>query len=169
MKLIRVGVDLAKNVFQVHGVDRSEKTVWRSKLVRADWVKALLAQIEPGCEIGMEACSGAHHWARVLQAHGYKVKLIAPQFVKPYVKSNKNDANDAEAIGKRANSPSAASTWHRCSSMRPIYVSSRTSRPEDGLFANEESIYGNSAVTASALSRAACQATRFGVGLLPLP
>jgi hypothetical protein len=91
----------------------------------------------------MDACSGAHHWARVLQAHGYQLKLIAPQFVKPYVKSNKNDANDAEAIGKRANGPSGASTWHRCSSMRPIYVSSRTSRPDDGLFANEEeSIYG---------------------------
>jgi transposase len=106
MKLIRVGVDLAKNVFQVHGVDRSEKTAWRSKLVRADWIQALLAQIEPGCEIGMEACSGAHHWARELQAHGYKVKLIAPQFVKPYVKSNKNDANDAEAICEAMSRPS---------------------------------------------------------------
>lgn len=105
MKLIRVGVDLAKNVFQVHGVDRSEKAVWRRKLVRADWIKALLAQIEPGCEIGMEACSGAHHWARVLQSQGYTVKLIAPQFVKPYVKSNKNDANDAEAICEAMSRP----------------------------------------------------------------
>jgi transposase len=106
MKLIRVGVDLAKNVFQLHGVDRSEKTVWRRKLVRADWIKALLAQIEPGCEIGMEACSGAHHWARLLQAKGFTVKLIAPQFVKPYVKSNKNDANDAEAICEAMSRPS---------------------------------------------------------------
>lgn len=105
MKLIRVGIDLAKNVFQVHGVDRSEKAVWRRKLVRADWIKALLAQIEPGCEIGMEACGGAHHWARVLQAQGYTVKLIAPQFVKPYVKSNKNDANDAEAICEAMSRP----------------------------------------------------------------
>lgn len=105
MELIRVGVDLAKNVFQVHGVDRSEKAVWRRKLVRADWIKALLAQIEPGCEIGMEACSGAHHWARVLQTQGYTVKLIAPQFVKPYVKSNKNDANDAEAICEAMSRP----------------------------------------------------------------
>lgn len=105
MKLIRVGVDLAKNVFQVHGVDRSEKAVWRRKLVRADWIKALLAQIEPGYVIGMEACSGAHHWARVLQAQGYMVKLIAPQFVKPYVKSNKNDANDAEAICEAMSRP----------------------------------------------------------------
>jgi transposase len=61
MNLIRVGVDLAKHVFQLHGVDRSEKTVWRRRLVRADWIKVLLDMIEPGCEIGMEACSGAHH------------------------------------------------------------------------------------------------------------
>ena len=106
MKLIRVGVDLAKNVFQLHGVDRSEKTVWRRKLVRGDWIKELLERIEPGCEIGMEACSGAHHWARMLQAQGHTVKLIAPQFVKPYVKSNKNDANDAEAICEAMSRPS---------------------------------------------------------------
>jgi len=106
MKLIRVGVDLAKNVFQLHGVDRSEKTVWRRKLVRADWIKVLLDRIEPGCEIGMEACSGAHHWARLLQAKGFTVRLIAPQFVKPYVKSNKNDANDAEAICEAMSRPS---------------------------------------------------------------
>lgn len=106
MKLIRVGVDLAKNVFQLHGVDRSEKTVWRRKLVRADWIKVLLDNIEPGCEIGMEACSGAHHWARLLLAKGFTVKLIAPQFVKPYVKSNKNDANDAEAICEAMSRPS---------------------------------------------------------------
>ncbi len=98
MKLIRVGVDLAKNVFQVHGVDRKEKAVWRRKLSRENWLKVLLETVEPGCEIGMESCGGAHHWARKLQAHGFGVRLIAPQFVKPYVKSNKNDANDAEAI-----------------------------------------------------------------------
>ena len=98
MKLIRVGVDLAKNVFQMHGVDRSERTVWRRRLRREDWIKVLRERAEPGCEIGMEACGGAHHWARELQKLGYRVKLIAPQFVKPYVKSNKNDATDAEAI-----------------------------------------------------------------------
>jgi len=91
MKLIRIGVDLAKNVFQVHGVDRNEKPVWRRKLPRETWIKIALENVEPGCEIGMEACGGAHHWARMLQAHGYRVRLIAPQFVKPYVKSNKND------------------------------------------------------------------------------
>ena len=105
MKLIRIGVDLAKNVFQVHGVDRLEKAVWRKKLSRAEWLKAVLAKIEPGTEIGMEACGGAHHWARQLQQQGYTVKLIAPQFVKPYVKSNKNDANDAEAICEAMSRP----------------------------------------------------------------
>ena len=105
MKLIRVGVDLSKQVFQVHGVDRHEQAVWRRKLSRGDWLKTLLKSIEPGCIIGMEACGGAHHWARQLQQHGYTVKLIAPQFVKPYVKSNKNDANDAEAICEAMSRP----------------------------------------------------------------
>ena len=98
MKLIRVGIDLAKNVFQVHGVDRSDKVRWRRRLRRDEWIDGVRERAEPGCEIGMEACSGAHHWARELQKLGYRVKLIAPQFVKPYVKSNKNDAADAEAI-----------------------------------------------------------------------
>jgi len=106
MKIIRVGVDLAKNVFQIHGVDRNEKPVWRRKLKRDEWLKVLLEKIEPGCEIGMEACGGAHHWARKLEAQGYRVRLIAPQFVKPYVKSNKNDANDAEAICEAMSRPS---------------------------------------------------------------
>ena len=98
MKLIRVGVDLAKSVFQIHGVDRSERTTWRRRLRREDWIDVLRERLEPGGEVGMEACGGAHHWARELQKLGYKVKLIAPQFVKPYVKSNKHDAADAEAI-----------------------------------------------------------------------
>jgi transposase len=105
MKIIRVGVDLAKNVFQVHGVDRSEKAVWRKKLSRREWLEAVLRKIEPGCVIGMEACASAHHWARKLQERGFTVKLIAPQFVKPYVKSNKNDANDAEAICEAMSRP----------------------------------------------------------------
>lgn len=105
MKLMRVGVDLAKSVFHVHGVDRREQVVWRRRLTRANWLKVFLTTVEPGCEVGMEACGGAHHWARVLQAHGYRVKLIAPQFVKPYVKSNKNDANDAEAICEAMSRP----------------------------------------------------------------
>ena len=106
MKLMRIGVDLAKNVFQIHGVDCHELPVWRQRLPRDRWLQTVLEKIEPGCEIGMESCGGAHHWARQLQAHGFRVKLVAPQFVKPYVKSNKNDANDAEAICEAMSRPS---------------------------------------------------------------
>jgi transposase len=96
MNIKRVGIDLAKQVFQVHGVDSQEKAVLRKQLRRAqmlDYFKKM-----PPCLIGMEACSSAHYWGRELQKLGHTVKLMAPQFVKPYVKSNKNDANDAEAI-----------------------------------------------------------------------
>ncbi|WDH19988.1 IS110 family transposase [Pseudomonas chlororaphis] len=105
MKLMRVGVDLAKNVFQIHGVDCHEQPIWRQRLPRERWLQTMLEKIEPGCEIGMESCGGAHHWARQLQARGFRVKLIAPQFVKPYVKSNKNDANDTEAICEAMSRP----------------------------------------------------------------
>ena len=105
-KLSRVGVDLAKNLFQLHGVDRHGENAWCRRLTRDNWLKVLLDKVEPGCVIGMEACTGAHHWARELQAKGFTVKLIAPQFVKPYVKSNKNDANDAEAVCEAMSRPS---------------------------------------------------------------
>ena len=98
MKINRVGVDLAKNVFQLHGVDRRGKTVWTRKLSRGKWLSVLFDTVQPGTEIGMEACAGAHHWARQLIQRGYRVKIIPPQFVTPFVKSNKNDANDAQAI-----------------------------------------------------------------------
>jgi len=98
MKINRVGLDLAKNVFQLHGADRKGKTVWKRQLSRSKWLSVLCASVEPGTEIGMEACAGAHHWARQLMQRGYPVKVIPPQFVKPFIKSNKNDANDAAAI-----------------------------------------------------------------------
>jgi transposase len=104
-KLSRVGIDLAKNVFQLHGVDRHGESAWRRRSTRDKWLKVLLDKVEPDCVIGMEACTGAHHWARDLQARGFTVKLMAPQFVKPYVKSNKNDANDAEAICEAMSRP----------------------------------------------------------------
>ena len=105
MKLSRVGVDLAKNVYQLHGVDRTGKTMLKRRLKRHQWFKVLLDKTEPDCVIGMEACAGAHHWGRQLQARGYTVKLIPPQFVKPYVKSNKSDAKDAEAICEAMSRP----------------------------------------------------------------
>ena len=96
MKITTVGIDLAKALFQVHGVDERGQAVVRKQLKRKD-VTSFFANLEP-CLIGMEACGGAHHWARKLSELGHTVRLMAPQFVKPYVKTNKSDRNDAEAI-----------------------------------------------------------------------
>lgn len=104
MEIRTVGIDLAKNLFQVHGVNEHGKAVLRKQL-RRDQVTSFFANLPP-CLIGMEACASAHHWARKLQTYGHTVRLIAPQFVKPYVKSNKNDAADAEAICEAVSRPS---------------------------------------------------------------
>lgn len=96
MKVTRIGIDLAKQIFQVHGVDEQGKKVLRRQL-RRHQLLAFFSNL-PVCLIGMEACGSSHHWARKLTALGHEVRLMAPQFVKPYVKGNKNDANDAEAI-----------------------------------------------------------------------
>ena len=106
MEIKRVGVDVSKNTFEVHGVDEREQVVWQRSLRRSTWLRVLARQVAPGCEIGLEACAGSHHWSRELIARGYQVKLIAPQFVKPYVKSNKTDRNDAEAICEAMSRPS---------------------------------------------------------------
>jgi transposase len=103
MKITTVGIDLAKNVFQVHGVDERGKAVLRRQLKRKD-VVSFFANLEP-CLVGMEACGSAHYWARKLAELGHSVRLMAPQFVKPYVKTNKNDRNDAEAIGEAVTRP----------------------------------------------------------------
>ena len=103
MKITTIGIDLAKNVFQIHGVDEHGKTVLRKQLKRKDVVK-FFANLEP-CLIGMEACGSAHYWARKLSEFGHTVRLMAPQFVKPYVKTNKSDRNDAEAICEAVGRP----------------------------------------------------------------
>jgi len=103
MKITTIGIDLAKNIFQVHGVDERGKTVLRKQLKRKD-VVSFFANLEP-CLIGMEACGSAHFWARKLTELGHTVRLIAPQFVKPYVKTNKSDRNDAEAICEAVGRP----------------------------------------------------------------
>lgn len=103
MKLKRVGVDLAKQVFQIHGVDSHEQVKCRKQLKRGQMLD-FFRQLEP-CLVAMEACGSSHYWARELTKLGHQVKLIAPQFVKPYVKSGKNDANDAEAICEAASRP----------------------------------------------------------------
>ncbi len=99
-----VGLDIAKNVFQVHGVDGHGQAVLRTRLRRSQ-VSTFFEQLTP-CLVGMEATRSAHYWARVLTAYGHDVRLIAPQFVKPYLKSQKNDANDAEAIAEAVSRPS---------------------------------------------------------------
>lgn len=103
MKLTTVGIDLAKNVFQVHGIDEHGKVLLKKQLRRDQMATFFVNQ--PPCLIGMEACGSAHHWARKLQAMGHTVRLMAPQFVKPYVKTNKNDAADAEAICETVGRP----------------------------------------------------------------
>lgn len=104
MEITTIGLDLAKNVFQVHGVNERGKAVLRKQL-RREQVAPFFANLPP-CLVGIEACASAHHWARKLQALGHAVRLMAPQFVKPYVKSNKNDAADAEAICEAVSRPS---------------------------------------------------------------
>ena len=103
MNITTVGVDLAKIVFQIHGVDARGKVAMRKQLKRSQ-VIGFFTQLPP-CLVGMEACGGAHYWARKLTQLGHMVKLIAPQFVKSYVKTNKNDAADAEAICEAVGRP----------------------------------------------------------------
>jgi transposase len=107
MGIITVGIDLAKNVFAVHGVDENGKAVLVKPRVARERLLELIAQLPP-CVIGMEACSGAHHWARLFRVHGHTVKLMAPKFVMPYRmsgKRGKNDAADAAAICEAVTRP----------------------------------------------------------------
>lgn len=103
MKIMTVGIDLAKNVFQVHGIDEHGKAVLKKQL-RRDQMSVFFVNLPP-CLIGMEACGSIHHWDRKLAGMGHTVRLMASQFVKPYVKTNKNDAADAEAICEAVGRP----------------------------------------------------------------
>lgn len=98
-----IGIDLAKSVFQLHGAGPDGSVVFRKKLSRAK-LPGFLAR-QPRCIVAMEACGGAHHWGREIGALGHEVRLIPPQYVKPYVKRQKNDAADAEAITEAASRP----------------------------------------------------------------
>jgi len=102
-QIIRIGMDTSKSVFQLHGVDSGEKPVLRKQLRR----EAMISFFKklPPTVIGIEACGGAHHWARLLASFGHQVKLLPPQYVKPYVKRGKNDAADAEALCEAMSRP----------------------------------------------------------------
>ena len=102
-KYIRIGVDIAKNSFQVHALENEDCSATKRKLSRSGIVK-FLAEVEP-CAIGMEACGSAHYWARRFRAMGHEVKLTPPIYVKPYVKRGKNDAADAAAICEAMSRP----------------------------------------------------------------
>lgn len=93
-----IGIDLAKNIFQLHCADSKGKCVLRKRLTREKLVN-FISNLSP-CIIGIEACTGAHYWARVFEQMGHTVKMMAPQFVKPHVQSNKNDRNDAAGIAQ---------------------------------------------------------------------
>src|SRR5215470_19651918 len=103
MKCTTLGIDLAKSVFQLHGVDERGKVTVQKRVTRSK-LRETIAQLPP-CVIGMEACASAHYWAREFQQLGHTVKLISPQFVKPCVKGNKNDSRDAEAICEAVSRP----------------------------------------------------------------
>lgn len=98
-----IGVDLAKQVFQLHGATSEGEAVFRKKVSRKQFLAFM--QKHPACLVAMEACATAHYWARTLSALGHEVRLIAPKFVKPYVKSQKNDMADAEAIAEAGSRP----------------------------------------------------------------
>lgn len=98
-----IGIDLAKNIFQLHGINIRGISILKKRLTR-DKLLSQIAQIKP-CIIGIEACGGSHYWARRFKKLGHEVRMMSPQYVKPYVKSNKNDANDAEGICEAASRP----------------------------------------------------------------
>jgi transposase len=102
-KISMIGLDLAKNVFQVHGIDAAGNVVLRKRIGRTRMEKFFAAL--PPTLIGMEACGGAHHWARTLEKLGHEVRIMPPAYVKPYVKRNKNDGRDAEGVCEAMSRP----------------------------------------------------------------
>ena len=108
-EIIAVGLDLAKNVFQVHGADALGRAVLRRKLRRAQ-VLEFFGQLGP-CTVAMEACGGAHHWGREIGKLGHEVRLIPPAYVKPFARRQKNDAADSEAGLARRRSGRTCGSW----------------------------------------------------------
>src|SRR5215469_18733269 len=103
MHIATLRIDLAKNVFQLHGVDDRGRVVLSRRVTRSQLLEVVASL--PPCVIGMEACASAHHWGRAFEKLGHTVKLMTPKYVKPYVKTNKNDCRDAEAICEAVSRP----------------------------------------------------------------
>src|SRR5690349_23855845 len=136
-KIITIGVDLAKNVFQVHGVDASGAVVLRRQLRRGA-VEKFFAQLPP-CLVGMEACGSAHHWARVIGRYGHEVKLMPAAYVKPYVKRNKNDGRDAEGVCEAMTRPTMRFVRVKSLDSQAVAVLHRTRR----LLVRQRTMSGN--------------------------
>ena len=103
MELKRIAIDTSKHVFTLHGVDPADRPVLRRNLSRSQ-MESFFAK-QPATEVVLEACGSSHHWGRTLAALGHQVRLIPPQYVKPFVKRGKNDRNDADAISEAAGRP----------------------------------------------------------------
>src|SRR5215213_2788255 len=138
MHATTIGLDLAKHVFQVHGVDRNGNVVLRRRLRRAE-VLAFFSSLPP-CLVGMEACSTAHHWARELIALGHDVRLMPPTYVKPYVKRGKNDAADSEAICGAVTRPTMRFVPVKSAEQQSVLVLHRTR----DLLIRQRTMLGNS-------------------------
>lgn len=134
-----IGVDLAKRVFQVHGCDAAGNAIFRKKLTRTQFEKFMAGQ--PRCVVAMEACATAHHWGRVLGALGFEVRLLPPVHVKPFVKRQKNDANDAEAITEAARRPG----------VHPVAVKSKEEQALAMLLRTRDQLVGQRTQTINAL------------------
>ena len=104
MKVTTIGIDLAKNIFHIHGADKRGRVVF-SRALRRSRFREFMAQLPP-CLIGLEACGGSHYWAGELKEMGHDARIMAAKFIKPYIKSNKSDKNDAEGICEAVGRPS---------------------------------------------------------------
>ncbi len=148
MEYKRISIDTSKHVFTIHGVDEKERPVLRREVGRAQ-VERFFAKIAP-TEVVLEACGGSHHWGRVLSRMGHRVKLIPPQYVKPFVKRGKNDRNDAEAICEAASRPT----------MRTVPVRSVDEQAATLILKHREMLVGQRTQAINALRG---HATEFGI------
>jgi transposase len=148
MKFKRIAIDTSKHVFTLHGVDADERPVLRRELRRGQ-VETFFAKLE-ATEIVLEACGGSHHWGRLLSGYGHQVRLLAPQYVKPFVKRAKNDRNDAEAISEAASRPT----------MRSVVVKTADQQADGIILKHREMLVGQRTQAINALRG---HATEFGV------